>query len=94
MSLHRYRITVTPVEPDGLPCTGRCTIEFEANCPTDWMHALEARQRERGLSGDERTALVVATRLLAGLAEKHRDDPDDRFAALRPALTQLLAPRP
>ena len=38
---HRYRITVTPIENDGLQCNGRCTIEFEHACHDDWMRILE-----------------------------------------------------
>ena len=51
---HRYRITVTPIEQDGQACSGRCTIEFEHSCHDDWMRILEASQRQRGLTGDER----------------------------------------
>ena len=62
---HRYRITVTPVESDGLQCQGRCTIEFEHACHDDWMRILESMQRQRGFSGDERAALTIGTKLLS-----------------------------
>ena len=41
---HRYRITVTPVERDGLPCRGRCSIEFDQACGEDWMRVVEGTQ--------------------------------------------------
>ncbi|HEY5970482.1 MAG TPA: DUF3861 domain-containing protein [Pseudoxanthomonas sp.] len=87
---HRYRITVTPVESDGLPCQGRCTIEFEHACHDDWMRILESMQRQRGFSGDERAALTVGTKLLSGLMLKHRNDADDAFAPLRPHMGEFI----
>ncbi|WP_425479728.1 DUF3861 domain-containing protein [Pseudoxanthomonas wuyuanensis] len=87
---HRYRITVTPVESDGQPCSGRCTIEFEHSCHDDWMRILEATQRQRGFSGDERAALVVGTKLLSGLMLQHRKDSDDLFAPLRPHMPGFI----
>jgi hypothetical protein len=87
---HRYRITVTPIEDDGLQCQGRCTIEFEHTCHDDWMRILEAIQRQRGLSGDERAALVVGTKLLSGLMLDHRKDTDDLFAGLRPSMVEFI----
>nr|WP_295382633.1 DUF3861 domain-containing protein [Pseudoxanthomonas sp.] len=86
----RYRITVTPVEADGLPCTSRCTIEFEHHCHDDWMRVLENIQRLRGFSGDERAALVIGTQLLSGLMASHRKDQDDLFAPLRPHVDTFL----
>lgn len=88
---HRYRITVTPIEDDGLQCNGRCTIEFEHACHDDWMRILEAIQRQRGLSGDERAALVVGTKLLSGLMLDGREDTDDLFAPLRPHMGAFIA---
>lgn len=44
------------------------------------MRILENVQRQRGLSGDERAALVVGTKLLSGLMLDHRRDADDLFA--------------
>ena len=41
---HRYRITVTPIEADGLPCLRRCAIEFEHRDRIDWMRLLESIQ--------------------------------------------------
>ena len=87
---YRYRITVTPVEDDGLPCQGRCTIEFEHACHDDWMRILEAMQRQRGFSGDERAALTVGTKLLSGLMLAHRKDADDLFAPLRPHTGEFI----
>ena len=84
---HRYRITVTPVEADGLPCGGRCAIEFEHRDRADWMRLLESIQRLPGLSGDERSALTVALRLLDTLS--HREG-DTLFAALRPHLDAFI----
>ena len=87
---HRYRITVTPVESDGLPCLSRCTLEFEHGCHDDWTRILENVQRLRGLSGDERVALVVGTKLLSGLMLEHRKDQDDLFAPLRDGMGQFI----
>lgn len=89
-SPHRYRITVTPVERDGLPCRGRCSIEFDQACGEDWMRMVEGSQRLPGFSGDERTALVVALRLLDGLARRPRDTAQDPLAGLRAPLSDLL----
>jgi hypothetical protein len=87
---HRYRITVTPVESNGLQCQGRCTIEFEHSCHDDWMRILEAMQQQRGLTGDERAALIVGTKLLGGLMLDHRKDADDLFAPLRPHMGDFI----
>lgn len=87
---HRYRITVTPVESDGLQCQGRCTIEFEHSCHDDWMRILETMQQRRGFSGDERAALIVGTKLLSGLMLNHRNDADDVFASLRPHMGEFI----
>ncbi len=51
----RYRITVTPIEKDGLQCSGRCTIELEHRAQQDWMRLLEVARRRTGLSGTGRT---------------------------------------
>ncbi len=88
---HRYRITVTPIGNDGQQCSGRCTIEFEHTCHEDWMRILESTQRRRGLTGDERAALVVGTKLLSGLMLDHRTDTDDLFAPLRPHMATFIA---
>ena len=87
---HRYRITVTPVESNGLQCQGRCTIEFEHSCHDDWMRILEAMQQQRGLSGDECAALVVSTKLLGGLMLDHSKDAEDLFAPLRPHMGDFI----
>lgn len=87
---HRYRITVTPVESNGLQCQGRCTIEFEHSCHDDWMRILEAMQQQRGLTGDERAALTVGTKLLSGLMLDHRKDAQDLFAPLRPHMGEFI----
>ena len=87
---HRYRLTVTPIESDGLPCQGRCSLEFEHACHDDWTRILENVQRLRGFSGDERAALVIGTKLLSGLALAHRKDEDDLFAPLQPALGEFI----
>ena len=87
---HRYRVTVTPVERDGLPCPGRCSIEFDQACGEDWMRMLENSQRLPGFSGDERTALVVGLRLLDSLAREPRQRGGDPLAGLRAPLDALL----
>ncbi|GAB3506804.1 DUF3861 domain-containing protein [Pseudoxanthomonas daejeonensis] len=89
-SPHRYRITVTPVERDGLPCRGRCSIEFDQACGDDWMRLVEGTQRLPGFSGDERTALVVGLRLLDGLARRPPGTSEDPLAELRAPLGALL----
>ena len=89
-SPHRYRVTVTPIERSGLPCRGRCSIEFDQSCGEDWMRLVEGSQRLPGFSGDERTALVVGLRLLDGLARRPRGNGEDTLAALRSPLASLL----
>jgi hypothetical protein len=87
----RYRITVTPVEDDGYPCSDRCSIEFEHRATQDWMRLLETVQRHRQLSADERAATLVCSRLLQDLAQRHRDGTEDPFAPLEPALDRFIA---
>ncbi|KRG39638.1 hypothetical protein ARC78_14250 [Stenotrophomonas pictorum JCM 9942] len=88
--MHRYRITVTPIESDGLQCSGRCTIEFEQRSPQNWMHQLEAAQSQRQLSCNEVASVVVATGLLENLAGIARQG-DNVLSALHPELDALLA---
>jgi hypothetical protein len=85
---HRYRITVTPIEADGLPCTGRCTIEFEQRSPRNWMRELEGMQRQ--LSCTEAASAVVAAGLLETLAASARNDAH-LLAALQPELGGLVS---
>jgi len=87
----RYRITVTPIEKDGLQCSGRCTIELEHRAQQDWMRLLEVSRRQTGLSGDERAAAIVATQLLHDLARRYADEADHPLTALQPQLDQVLA---
>ncbi|HDS0921967.1 TPA: DUF3861 family protein [Stenotrophomonas maltophilia] len=87
----RYRITVTPIEKDGLQCSGRCTIELEHRAQQDWMRLLEAARRPAGLSGDERAAAIVATQLLQDLAQRHADEPTHPLTALQPKLDEVLS---
>ena len=54
----RYRLTVTPIEKDGMHCSGRCTIEVEHRARQDWMRLLENAPRLAGFSGDERAAVL------------------------------------
>jgi hypothetical protein len=86
----RYRITLTPVEGGGLPCSGRCSIEFDQADTQDWMRRIEQAQQLRGLAGDERTALAVGASLLDGLARRHPELADDPLAGLRQPLAALL----
>ncbi|MBD9367846.1 DUF3861 family protein [Xanthomonas sp. XNM01] len=86
----RYRVTVTPVETGGLPCTGRCSIEFEQTCQDDWMRSVEGNQRLRGFSGDERTALVIGARILEGLMQVPREAQDDLLAGMRAPMAALV----
>ena len=90
-SPHRFRVTVTPVESDGLPCNGRCSIEFDHPCGQDWMRLIEGTQRLPGFTGDERTALVVGARLLDSLARRRRGATSDPLRELRAPLAELLA---
>lgn len=90
-SSQRYRITVTPIEKDGLQCSGRCTIELEHRAHQDWMRLLEAARRQSGLSGDERAAAIVATQLLQDLARRHAQEPEHPLTALQPKLDEVLA---
>lgn len=87
----RYRITVTPIEKDGLQCSGRCTIELEHRAQQDWMRLLEVARRQTGLSGDERAAAIVATQLLHDLAHRHADEPSHPLTRLQPQLGEVLA---
>lgn len=88
---HRYRITITPVEDDGYPCSHRCSIEFEHRASQDWMRLMEHTQRHRQLNADERAATLVASRVLRDLAHRHRAGTEDPFAALEPALDRFIA---
>jgi hypothetical protein len=54
------------------------------------MRILEASQRQRGFTGDERAALVIGTKLLSGLMLKYRGDADDLFAPLRPHMGEFI----
>lgn len=86
----RYRLTVTPIEKDGLPCSGRCTIELEHRARQDWMRLLEASARSSGLSGDERAAVLIAGQILRDVLQRHGDQPDHPLAAHAPSLTAAL----
>src|SRR5690606_21714860 len=88
-SPQRYRITVTPVENGGLPCQGRCSIEFEQPCGDDWMRVVESNQRLPGLNADERPALVIGARLLHGIARRHPEAAEDLLAGMLDPLSRL-----
>jgi hypothetical protein len=90
MSRQRYRITITAIETDGSPCSGRSTIEFEQRSHDNWMHLLETRQRRRNLCGDQCTALTVATQLLKDLTEHGQGSSANALAQLQPELSALL----
>lgn len=87
--MQRYRITVTPLENDGHPCSGRCTIEFVQRSRENWMRQLEALQSRRLLTGDDCAALTIGTQLLKALTEA-RIDASDALAHIRPELQALL----
>ncbi len=88
----RYRVTVTPIEKDGLPCSGRCTIEIEHRAQRDWMRLLEAAPRLAGFSGDERAAVLIASQILHDVVQRHADEADHPLAAhAEPLHTALLA---
>lgn len=87
---HRYRITVTPIENDGQPCTGRCGMEFEHAGNADWMRILEDMQYQPGLKGDQYTALVVGAELLADLDRSTGKTAAPMFAPLRPHLALFI----
>ncbi len=70
----RYRLTVMPVEKDGLPCSGRCTIELEHRAQQDWIRLLEASPRLAGFSGDERAAVLIAGQILRDVLHRHAGD--------------------
>ena len=89
MSSQRYRITVTPIETNGSPCTGRCTIEFEQRSGENWMRSLETLQSQRRFSGDECAALTLSTQLLQELARQRGASPS-ALAAIQPELQALL----
>lgn len=82
----RYRLTVTPIEKDGLQCSGRCTIEMEHRAQQDWMRLLENAPRRAGFSGDERAAVLIAGQILRDVLQRHADEPDH---ALLPHATAL-----
>lgn len=86
----RYRITITPIEKDGLQCSGRCTIELEHRAQQDWMRLLEVARQQTGLAGDERAAAIVATQLLQDLAARYADQPAHPLTTLQPQLGQVL----
>lgn len=77
----RYRLTVTPIEKDGLPCSGRCTIEVEHRAQRDWMRLLEGAPRLVGFSGDERAAVLIAAQILRDVVQRHADEPNHPLAA-------------
>lgn len=90
MPRQRYRITITPIETDGRPCTDRCTIEFEQRSHDNWMRLLEARQSRRNFNGDQCTAFTIGTQLLKDLAEHPNGQVTDALTKLQPELTALI----
>ncbi len=77
----RYRLTVTPIEKDGLQCAGRCTIELEHRARQNWMRLLENAPRLPGFSGDERAAVLIATQVLRDVLHRHADEPEHPLSA-------------
>jgi len=86
----RYRLTVTPIENDGLPCSGRCTIELEHRARQDWMRLLENAPRLAGFSGDERAAVLIASQVLRDVLVRHADEADHPLTAHTAALEAAL----
>lgn len=86
----RYRLTVTPIEKDGLHCSGRCTIEVEHRAQQDWMRLLENAPRLTGFSGDERAAVLIAGEILRDVVARHRDTPDHPVTRHAQALHSAL----
>lgn len=86
----RYRVTVTPIEKDGLPCSGRCTIELEHRARQDWMRLLEAAPRRAGLSGDERAAVLIAGQILRDVLDRRAGQGDHPLAAQAEVLAAAL----
>jgi len=84
----RYRITVTPLEPDGLPCYDRCSLEFDHSQAGDLMRRVEAASSGRVLAGDEATALVLGLSLLEALALHGSATTQALLAPLSAALEQ------
>ena len=78
----RYRISVTPIEKDGVQCTGRCTIELEHRASRDLMRLLEAAPRAAGLGVDERATLVIAAQLLRDIVQRHAGSEGHALAAV------------
>ena len=90
MSKQRYRITVTPIEPDGRPSPVRNSLEFEQRSSDNWNRTLETFERQRGACGDRCTALAVSIELLRAISTDPAGD-DRATAGLRPELDALLA---
>ncbi|MET0290101.1 MAG: DUF3861 family protein [Pseudoxanthomonas sp.] len=94
----RYRITVTPVESDGLPCFHRCSLEFDHTSAHDLMRRVESTTTRHALPGNESTSVVVGLSLLELLLE--RGSPETRqlltplAAGLRQQLETTWAPSP
>ena len=86
----RYRVTITPLQPNGLHCNGRCSIEFEQSDRQDWMRQVERTQGLPGLTGDERTALAIGACLLDSLIQRHPDGGHSTLDRLRAPLAELL----
>ena len=86
----RYRLTVTPIEKDGLQCSGRCTIEVEHRPQRDWMRLLEGAPRLAGFSGDERAAVLIASQILRDVVQRHVDEPNHPLAPHAEALNTAL----
>lgn len=86
----RYRLTVTPIEKDGLQCSGRCTIELEHRARQDWMRLLESAPRLSGFSGDERAAVLIAAQVLRDVLVRHADEADHPLTAHAAALGTAL----
>jgi|GEM_PF-1438586 len=86
----RYRLTITPIEKDGLQCSGRCTIEVEHRAQQDWMRLLENAPRLSGFGSDERAAVLVAAQILRDVLDRHQEDPSHPLAADTAAITAAL----
>lgn len=91
---HRYHLTITALDADGLPDLRHCAIELQQASNTDWQQRLCHWKRGSQLHGDDYLAALLAGQLLAGLNARVGRQPGHPLARLQPhidALEQALA---